>query len=78
MTHVIKSIRSFYGPTTKTSLVKNDENGMARKFESAAAAREYIKTLEAEVYHTAHNESGRPEYKVSAISSLPQYLKYEL
>lgn len=75
--YVIRQTRSFYGPTTERSLVTGD-NGEALTFGSDAEAKAHIEELDAETYHTAHNESGRPDYSVLRADKLPAYLAHQL
>lgn len=74
---VIRQTRSFYGPKTERSLVTGDSYG-AMTFDSAAEAEAYIEQLDDAPYYTAHNESGRPEYKVLRADKLPAYLSTQL
>ena len=74
---VIRKTRSFYGPKTERSLVTGDSYG-ALTFETAAEADAHIAELDEATYYTAHNESGRPEYKVLSTAKLPVYLANQL
>lgn len=76
-TYVIRATRYFYGKKPVRNLVTGDScNPLI--FCTARDARAYIAEAESEVYHTAHNESGRPEYKVLASANLPNYLANQL
>lgn len=55
--------RYFYGPTEHSDWVW-DESGGPRQFGTLQAAQDWIDKAEQAVYVTAHNESGRPAYKV--------------
>lgn len=65
----IVQVRSYYGPESKTSLVEDSDRapGTVLMFASRAEARKWIAEQESGVYPTAHNESGRPEYKVVEV-----------
>ena len=76
--YVIKITRSFYGPSTKSSLEMSEGCQRAQRFTSPAAARARIAAMESGVYHTGHNESGAPTYSVVRADRLPQYLAYAL
>lgn len=75
--YVIRQTRNFYGPQTVRSLMTGD-NHNPLIFGTASEARAYITEMESEVYHTAHNESGHPEYKVLNSANLPAYLANQL
>ena len=76
-TYVIRATRHFYGKNPVRNLVTGDScNPLI--FRTACDARAYIVEAESEVYHTAHNEFGRPEYKVIASDNLPNYLANQL
>ena len=77
ITFVIRQTRSFYGPKTERSLVTGHSYG-ALTFATAAEAEAHIAGLDKATYCTAHNESGRPEYKVTSTANIPAYLANQL
>jgi hypothetical protein len=66
--YAIRVIRRFYGPTTQKSYLQ-DPHGRdcAATFKTRAEAAAHVEMLDNEVYYTAHNESGRAEYKVVRV-----------
>ena len=76
-TYAICKTRNFYGPMTENSLVTGDSYD-ALTFETSAEANLYIAELDDAIYYTAHNETGRPEYKAINIAKLPAYLACQL
>ena len=67
--YVIKQTREFYGPRTERSLVLG-EDFMALTFATRKAAKAWIAEAYGERYYQAHNEYGRPDYKVIALNRL--------
>lgn len=63
MTYQIKITRQFFGPSKKTEILA-DMWQTPLTFVTRAEAKAEIDRREAEVYHTAHNESGHPSYRI--------------
>jgi len=60
--------REMYDSTSYAYEVDRETNQQDRlEFASVAEAQEWINENEAEIYHLAHNESGRPDYFIVAI-----------
>jgi len=65
--HIITK-REMYNSTSYAYEVDRETNQQDRlEFASVAEAQEWINEIEAEIYHLAHNESGRPDYFIVAI-----------
>lgn len=70
MTYAIRITRQYFGPKTVKSYVTDGfaplVNGEEQRaeFRTRAEAESLVGQLNDATYHTAHNESGRPEYKV--------------
>uniref|UniRef100_UPI003003A77E AcrIC8 n=1 Tax=Rhodobacter phage RcNL1 TaxID=754047 RepID=UPI003003A77E len=62
--YAIRKIQFFYGPTDKKSYVGEEAGGRRELFKTRAEAQARIEDLEEGVYYLAHNESGRPDYKI--------------
>ena len=57
--------RDYYGPTSKTSIVFDPlTNNEYLEFDTIAEAQEWIDNEEDGPYCCAHNEIGRPDYKI--------------
>lgn len=72
---VIRQTRHFYAAADVRTLVLSQSCNRAMTFETRADARGWISAKENELYHQAHNEYGRPEYKVLDAARLPAYLE---
>jgi hypothetical protein len=53
-----------YGPTTRSDVVRHHPSGGPVLFGSRAEARRWIARTDRDAYTLAHNESGRPSYRV--------------
>ena len=76
--YVIRADRKFYGPETKSELIVRGYDRQAIKFPSRADAVKFASILDREVYHMAHNESGRPDYSILPVSRVPKFLAWSL
>lgn len=76
--YVIVRTRHFYGPEERVDLLTDDLRNDVRRFASAEAAQRYIDRYDTGRYYLAHNESGRPDYAVSHIDDLDDYLAEQL
>lgn len=66
--YAIRKIRNFYGPRVEKSYVTDGFDGDRRaEFRTRAEAKAVVQQLDGAVYHTAHNESGRAEYRVVRV-----------
>jgi hypothetical protein len=66
--YAIRKTRHFFGPKIEKSYVTDGFQDDARaEFKTRAEADALVKQLDQAVYYTAHNESGRPEYKVVRV-----------
>jgi len=67
--YAIRITRNFYDPRTEKSYLTNSfQNEDRDEFRFKAEANATVELLDSQVYHTAHNESGRPEYAVVRVS----------
>jgi len=66
ITHVVRARRFFYGPEEQTSYQFRG---------TLSECKQWVFGSEAEVYRTAHNESGRPTYRIVRIDSLGKYAR---
>ena len=73
----IVQTREFYGPHTERGLVKSDD-GRGLIFSNRREAQAWIEAEDSGTYHQANNEYGRPTYRIAAIDSLPEYLRWQL
>ena len=64
MTYSIRVTKHFYGPKAVKSYLTNPDTDKRVEFQSHESAQAMCDELDGEVYHTANNESGRPDYKV--------------
>lgn len=69
MPYAIRQTRFFHAPEPdRTSYVTDSFKGGARaEWPTRAAAQAVCDQLDAAVYHTGHNESGRAEFRVVRI-----------
>jgi len=69
--YAIRKTRFFFGPREEKSYVIDNfastSHDVRAEFRVRAAAEAVRQQLDDAVYHTAHNESGRPDYKVVRI-----------
>ena len=66
--YAIRITRQFFGPRTEKSYLTDGFSGDRRaEFRTRAEADAMVEQLDKAVYYTAHNESGRAEYKVVRI-----------
>lgn len=65
-TYAIMMTRHYYGPRRETSPMTNGI-GQIIRYASRAEARREIARIDATVYETRHNESGRPSCVVARI-----------
>ena len=67
--YAIRITKNFFGPKTVKSYVAGNilNEDIRSEFRFRAEADAIVKLLDAEVYHTSHNESGRPEYRVVRV-----------
>lgn len=63
MGYQITVMREYYGPRTEATTLTDGMN-QPETFATREAAEARIEELDAEPYQTAHNESGRPEYRI--------------
>jgi len=71
MPYAIRVTRQFFGPYCKKSYVEQpnsrDDGDERVEFKHRRDAQALVDTLNSVPYHTSHNESGRPEYKVVRV-----------
>ena len=64
MPYKIVETREFYGPETETTTLA-DYFGNPETFATRKEAEARVAELDAQPYTTAHNESGRPSYRIN-------------
>jgi hypothetical protein len=59
--------RYYYGGPTEVSEIVEDDEGGPRKFATYDDAFEWVEAEEEGIYHTGHDEIGRPSYVIVAV-----------
>lgn len=68
MTHfIIRATHHYYGPTTRTVTVMDDETGHEMTFATREAARAKIAEMDGKPYRQQNNEYGRPTLRVRKV-----------